>query len=61
MEHQLLRGKRGLIMGQANERSIAWGIAEACSLSGAQLAFSYLGDAQKKRIAPWRVRWVPTC
>jgi enoyl-[acyl-carrier protein] reductase I len=48
----LLRGKRGLIMGVANNRSIAWGIAKACRAHGAELAFSYQGDALKKRVEP---------
>ena len=48
----LLSGKKGLIMGVANERSIAWGIAKACSSQGAKLAFTYQGDALKKRITP---------
>ena len=48
----LLRGKRGLIMGVANNRSIAWGIAKACHAAGAQLAFTYQGDALKKRVEP---------
>jgi len=48
----LLRGKRGLIMGVANNRSIAWGIAKACHTHGAQLAFTYQGDALKKRVEP---------
>ena len=45
-----LRGKRGLIMGVANERSIAWGIAKAMSDAGADLAFTYQGDAFGKRL-----------
>ncbi|WP_299815901.1 enoyl-ACP reductase FabI [uncultured Jannaschia sp.] len=45
-------GKRGLIMGLANEKSIAWGIAKACAEQGAALAFSYQGEALKKRVAP---------
>jgi len=45
-------GKRGLIMGVANERSIAWGIAKSLSDQGAELAFTYQGDAFKKRIVP---------
>ena len=49
---ELLRGKRGLIMGVANSRSIAWGIARACRGAGAELAFSYQGDALKKRVQP---------
>ena len=48
----ILSGKRGLIMGVANNRSIAWGIAKACSNNGAELAFTYQGDAIKKRIVP---------
>jgi enoyl-[acyl-carrier protein] reductase I len=48
----LMRGKRGLIMGVANNRSIAWGIAKACHEHGAELAFTYQGDALKKRVEP---------
>jgi enoyl-[acyl-carrier protein] reductase I len=48
----LLRGKRGLIMGVANNRSIAWGIAKAAHAQGAELAFTYQGDALKKRVEP---------
>jgi enoyl-[acyl-carrier protein] reductase I len=48
----LLRGKRGLILGVANNRSIAWGIAKACHGQGAELAFTYQGDALKKRVEP---------
>ena len=48
----LMRGKRGLIMGVANNRSIAWGIAKACRAHGAELAFTYQGDALKKRVEP---------
>ena len=48
----LVKGKKGLIMGVANERSIAWGIAKKLSENGAQLAFTYLGDALKKRVTP---------
>tara|TARA_B100000945_G_scaffold301099_1_gene283541 strand:- start:1593 stop:2378 length:786 start_codon:yes stop_codon:yes gene_type:complete len=48
----LLKGKRGLIMGVANDRSIAWGIAKRLSENGAELAFTYLGDALKKRVTP---------
>jgi enoyl-[acyl-carrier protein] reductase I len=48
----LMRGKRGLIMGVANQRSLAWGIAKACHLHGAKLAFTYQGDALKKRVGP---------
>lgn len=49
---QLMSGKRGLIMGVANNRSIAWGIAQAVANQGAQLAFTYQGDALKKRVEP---------
>ena len=48
----LMRGKRGLIMGVANQRSLAWGIAKACRAHGAELAFTYQGDALKKRVEP---------
>ena len=47
-----MRGKRGLIMGVANNRSIAWGIAKAARTHGADLAFTYQGDALKKRVEP---------
>lgn len=47
-----LAGKRGLIMGVANDRSIAWGIAKACHAAGAELCFSYQGDAFGKRVEP---------
>ncbi|AXT25955.1 enoyl-[acyl-carrier-protein] reductase FabI [Ruegeria sp. AD91A] len=52
MSNQLMAGKRGLIMGLANDKSIAWGIARALSNAGAELAFSYQGDALKKRVDP---------
>jgi enoyl-[acyl-carrier protein] reductase I len=52
MSNQLMAGKRGLIMGLANDKSIAWGIARACAEAGAELAFSYQGDALKKRVEP---------
>ena len=48
----LLKGKKGLIMGVANERSIAWGISQKLAAEGAELAFTYLGDALKKRVIP---------
>jgi|TARA_B100000446_G_scaffold31469_1_gene26793 enoyl-[acyl-carrier protein] reductase I len=48
----LIKGKKGLIMGVANERSIAWGIAKKLSENGAELAFTYLGDTLKKRVIP---------
>ncbi|CUH78529.1 enoyl-ACP reductase [Tropicibacter naphthalenivorans] len=47
-----LKGKRGLVMGVANERSIAWGIAKACAEAGAELAFTYQGEAFGKRLQP---------
>ncbi|MDI3470902.1 MAG: Enoyl-[acyl-carrier-protein] reductase [NADH] [Pseudolabrys sp.] len=48
----VLAGKRGLVMGVANNRSIAWGIAKACKEQGAELAFTYQGDALKRRVEP---------
>ncbi|AUH34285.1 enoyl-ACP reductase FabI [Paracoccus tegillarcae] len=48
----LMAGKRGLIMGLANDKSIAWGIAQAVAAQGAELAFSYQGEALKKRVGP---------
>lgn len=48
----LLGGKRGLILGVANQRSIAWGIARACREQGAEIALTYQGDALKKRVEP---------
>jgi len=48
----LMKGKKGLIMGVANERSIAWGISKKLSENGAELAFTYLGDTLKKRVVP---------
>ena len=52
MTSQLMAGKRGLIMGLANDKSIAWGIAKTLSDAGAELAFSYQGEALKKRVDP---------
>jgi enoyl-[acyl-carrier protein] reductase I len=52
MPDALMRAKRGLIMGVANNRSIAWGIARACHAQGAELAFTYQGDALRKRVEP---------
>ena len=49
---QLMAGKRGLIMGVANDRSLAWGIAAVAAAHGAELAFSYQGDALGKRVKP---------
>jgi len=47
-----MQGKRGLIMGVANDRSLAWGIAEACAAQGAELAFTFQGDALERRVRP---------
>ncbi len=49
---ELMTGKRGLVMGVANDRSIAWGIARALAAEGAELAFSYQGDAFGRRVEP---------
>ncbi|MDR3448503.1 MAG: enoyl-ACP reductase FabI [Alphaproteobacteria bacterium] len=49
---QLMAGKRGLVMGVANDRSIAWGIANVCAAHGAELAFTYQGEALQKRVQP---------
>jgi enoyl-[acyl-carrier protein] reductase I len=48
----MMKGKRGLILGVANNRSIAWGIAKACHAQGAELAFTYQGEALEKRVRP---------
>ena len=48
----LMQGKRGLIMGLANDRSLAWGIAKALRAQGAELAFSYQGEALERRVRP---------
>jgi len=52
LQGQLMAGKRGLIMGVANDRSLAWGIASVCAAQGAELAFTYQGDALQKRVTP---------
>ena len=52
MTSNLMQGKRGLIMGLANDKSIAWGIAKSLADAGAELAFSYQGEALKKRVDP---------
>lgn len=52
MQSQIMKGKRGLIMGVANEKSIAWGIARTLANHGADLAFTYQGDQFKKRVEP---------
>jgi enoyl-[acyl-carrier protein] reductase I len=49
---QLMQGKRGLIMGVANDHSIAWGIAKALAAHGAELAFTYQGEALGRRVKP---------
>src|SRR3546814_3957649 len=48
----LMQGKRGLIMGLANDKSLAWGIAQKLSEHGAELAFSYQGEMMEKRVRP---------
>ena len=48
----LMEGKKGLIMGLANDKSIAWGIAQALDAQGAQIAFSYQNEALEKRVKP---------
>ena len=52
LKGNLMAGKRGLVMGVANNRSIAWGIAKACADLGAELAFTYQGEALQKRVLP---------
>ena len=52
LKGQFMSGKRGLIMGVANERSLAWGIANVCAAQGAELAFTYQGEALQKRVVP---------
>ncbi|MCP4640134.1 MAG: enoyl-ACP reductase [bacterium] len=52
MSNGLLEGKRGIVLGVANDKSIAWACAKACAAQGASLAFSYQGDALKKRVEP---------
>jgi enoyl-[acyl-carrier protein] reductase I len=54
----LMNGKRGLIMGLANKKSIAWGIAKSLADAGAELALTYQGDALKKRVEPLGKNWV---
>ena len=48
----LMRGKRGLVVGVANNRSLAWGIVRACQAQGAEIALTYQGDVMKKRVGP---------
>ncbi len=52
LKGEIMAGKRGLIMGVANDRSLAWGIASVCAAQGAQLAFTYQGEPLLKRVAP---------
>src|SRR3954453_9119131 len=52
LQGNLMRGKRGIIMGVANDRSLAWGIAAACAAQGAELAFTYQGEALGRRVKP---------
>ena len=52
LNNGIMNGKRGIVMGVANERSIAWGIAEAVAKQGAEIAFTYQGDALEKRVRP---------
>ncbi len=52
MPGEMMKGRRGLIMGVANDHSIAWGIARTVAAHGAKLAFTYQGDAQEKRVRP---------
>jgi enoyl-[acyl-carrier protein] reductase I len=56
-----MQGKRGLIMGLANDRSLAWGIAKALGAQGAELAFSYQGEALEKRVRPLAEQLGSTC
>ena len=48
----ILEGKKGLILGLANNKSIAWGVAQACHREGAELGFNFLGDQLEKRVRP---------
>ena len=52
LNNEIMKGKRGIVMGVANDRSIAWGIASAVAKQGAELAFTYQGDALEKRVRP---------
>jgi enoyl-[acyl-carrier protein] reductase I len=61
----LMAGKRGLIMGVANDKSIAWGIARTVAAAGAEVAFTYQGEALEKRVRPLaesvgRPVWTPS-
>ena len=48
----IMHGRRGIVMGVANDRSIAWGIANAVAKQGAEIAFTYQGEALQKRVSP---------
>ena len=50
--NQVMHGKRGLVMGVANDHSIAWGCAKALHQAGAELAFTYQGDSFERRVKP---------
>ncbi len=52
IQGSLMRGKRGVVMGVANDRSLAWGIAAACAAQGAELAFTFQGEALERRVRP---------
>jgi len=52
LKGSLMQGKRGLIMGVANDRSLGWGIAEACAAQGAELAFTFQGESLERRVRP---------
>ena len=52
LNNGIMNGKRGIVMGVANDRSIAWGIAEAVAKQGAEIAFTYQGDSLEKRVRP---------
>jgi len=52
-----MKGKKGVILGVANNKSIAYGIAKACADQGAQIAFTYLNDSLKKRVEPIAAIW----
>ncbi|HRQ60320.1 MAG TPA: SDR family oxidoreductase, partial [Alphaproteobacteria bacterium] len=60
-QNNFLKGKKGLIMGVANDRSIAWGIAEAAHQAGAELAFTYQGEALEKRVRPLAAKILVPC
>ncbi|MDP6174107.1 MAG: SDR family oxidoreductase, partial [Rhodospirillales bacterium] len=51
-ENQLMKGKRGLVMGIANDHSIAWGIARTLAAQGAEMAFTFQGETLEKRVRP---------